>query len=64
MEALVTAKRMVLACLGPDAGGGFDLREAPRRPPAADEIEVAVEAASVNPIDVAERRVMGGVSSR
>ena len=52
MEALGAAKRMVLACLGPDAGGGFDLREAPRRPPAADEIEVAVEAASVNPIDV------------
>ncbi len=52
MEGLSTGKRTVLMCLGPDAGGGIEVREAPRRPPAADEIEVAVEAASVNPIDV------------
>ncbi len=45
-------RRTVVMCLGPDAGGGFEVREAPRRGPAPDEIEVAVEAASVNPIDV------------
>src|SRR5271166_6372640 len=50
-------KRLVVLCLGPDAGGGFEVREAPRRQPAPDEIEVAVEAASVNPIDV--RRAEG-----
>src|SRR5271157_3053052 len=50
-------RRTVLLCLGPDAGGGFEVREAPRRRPAPDEIEVAVEAASVNPIDV--RRAEG-----
>jgi len=50
-------KRLVVLCLGPDAGGGFEVREAPRRRPAPDEIEVAVEAASVNPIDV--RRAEG-----
>ena len=50
-------KRLVVMCLGPDAGGGFEVREAPRRRPAPDEIEVAVEAASVNPIDV--RRAEG-----
>src|SRR5271165_4380728 len=44
--------RLVAMCLSPEEGGGFDMREVPRRPPAADEIEVAVEAASVNPIDV------------
>jgi NADPH:quinone reductase-like Zn-dependent oxidoreductase len=50
-------KRLVVMSLGPDAGGGFEVREAPRRRPAPDEIEVAVEAASVNPIDV--RRANG-----
>src|SRR5271166_3551714 len=44
--------RLVAMCLSPEEGGGFDMREVPRRPPAADEIEVAVAAASVNPIDV------------
>ncbi len=44
--------RLVAMCLSPEEGGGFDTREVPRRPPAADEIEVAVAAASVNPIDV------------
>ncbi len=43
-------KREVVMSLGP--GGGFELREAPRRRPTPDEIEVVVEAASVNPIDV------------
>src|SRR5271169_4374430 len=52
MEGLSMAKRTVLIRLEPDTGGGFEVRETPRRPPAADEIEVAVEAASVNPIDV------------
>ena len=44
--------RLVAMCLSPEAGGGFEVREVPRRSPAADEIEIAVEAASVNPIDV------------
>ena len=44
--------RLVAVCLAPEAGGGFEVREVPRRSPAADEIEIAVEAASVNPIDV------------
>jgi NADPH:quinone reductase-like Zn-dependent oxidoreductase len=44
--------RLVVMCLSPEKGGGFGVREVPRRGPAADEIEVAVEAASVNPIDV------------
>jgi len=52
MAGLNTAKRAVLMCLGPDPGGGFEVRDAPRRAPGADEIEVAVEAAAVNPIDV------------
>ncbi len=42
----------VVMCLSVEAGGGFEVREVPRRSPAADEIEIAVEAASVNPIDV------------
>ncbi len=44
-----------LMCLGPS--GGFEVRQVPRRKPAAGEIEVAVVAASVNPIDV--RRAEG-----
>ena len=52
-----TPKRFVAMCLGPEAGGGFEIRKVPRRSPAPDEIEVAVEAASVNPIDV--RRAEG-----
>lgn len=42
-------------CLGPDRG--FEVRQEPRRKPAADETEIAVAAASVNPIDV--RRAEG-----
>lgn len=49
--------RLVAVCLSPEAGGGFEVREVPRRSPAADEIEIAVAAASVNPIDV--RRAAG-----
>jgi reticulon-4-interacting protein 1, mitochondrial len=51
------SKRLVAMCLGPEAGGGFDVREVARRSPAPDEIEIAVEAASVNPIDI--RRAEG-----
>ncbi|CCV15552.1 alcohol dehydrogenase catalytic domain-containing protein [Mesorhizobium sp. STM 4661] len=39
-------------CLGPGGSGGFTVRQFTRRRPAADELEVAVTAASVNPIDV------------
>ena len=49
--------RLVAMCLSPESGGGFEVREVPRSSPAADEIEVAVAAASVNPIDV--RRAAG-----
>ena len=38
--------------LGPSVRGAFEVRPFTRRKPAADEIEVAVAAASVNPIDV------------
>ncbi|TFV75834.1 zinc-binding alcohol dehydrogenase [Bradyrhizobium frederickii] len=44
-----------LTCVGP--GDGFEVRRVLRRKPAAGEIEVAVAAASVNPIDV--RRAQG-----
>ena len=47
--------RGVLVCPGPN--GGFEIRQAPRSEPAADEIEIAVAAAAVNPIDV--RRAEG-----
>jgi len=44
-------------CLGSESGGAFDIGEVPRRSPGPDEIHIAVEAASVNPIDV--RRAAG-----
>ena len=47
--------RSIVTCLGPDAG--FEVRQAHRRKPVANEIEVAVAAASVNPIDA--RRAQG-----
>lgn len=46
-----------LFCLGPAGEGALEIRQVPRRHPAADEVEIAVEAASVNPIDV--RRAEG-----
>jgi len=49
---MTMSKRLVAMCLGPKAGCAFDIREVPRRRPAPDEVEIAVEAASVNPIDV------------
>jgi reticulon-4-interacting protein 1, mitochondrial len=50
-------KRCALFCLGPAANGALEVRQVPRRTPAVDEVEIAVEAASVNPIDV--RRAEG-----
>jgi NADPH:quinone reductase-like Zn-dependent oxidoreductase len=44
-------------CLGSESGGAFDIGEVPHRSPGPDEIHIAVEAASVNPIDV--RRAAG-----
>ncbi len=41
-----------LVCLGPAGKGALEVRQVPRQKPAPNEIEVAVEAASVNPIDV------------
>ena len=57
LEMANTLTRQLAMCLGPEAGGGFDIREVPRRSPGPNEIEIAVEAASVNPIDV--RRAAG-----
>ena len=51
-QTTTLSTRLVVMCLSPEAGGGFEVREVPRRGRAADEIEIAVEAASVNPIDV------------
>jgi reticulon-4-interacting protein 1, mitochondrial len=53
----IAPTRLLAMCLGPDGGGGFDIREVPRRNPGPDEVEIAVEAASVNPIEV--RRAAG-----
>lgn len=50
-------ERNVLVCLGPAAGGRLEVREAPRPAPRADEVEVSLAAASVNPIDA--RRAEG-----
>ena len=44
--------RRIAMCLGPEGQGGFEIREVPRRKPGPNEVEIAVEAASVNPIDV------------
>ena len=57
LEMAIAPTRLLAMCLGPEAGGAFDIREVPRRSPGPDEIEIAVEAASVNPIDV--RRAAG-----
>jgi len=61
VEQSSISTRLVAMCLSPESGGGFDVREVPRGSPAADEIEVAVAAASVNPIDV---RRAGGYGRR
>jgi NADPH:quinone reductase-like Zn-dependent oxidoreductase len=52
---VTNATSATLVCLGPSSG--FEVRPVLRRKPAAGEIEVAVAAASVNPIDV--RRAQG-----
>ena len=49
--------KTALFCLGPVGNGALEVRQVPRRNPAADEVEIAVAAASVNPIDV--RRAEG-----
>jgi len=49
--------RSALFCVGPAGESALEVRQVPRRHPAADEVEIAVEAASVNPIDV--RRAEG-----
>ena len=50
-----TMTAAALMCLGPNRG--FEVRQVPRRKPAAGEVEVAVAAAAVNAIDV--RRAQG-----
>ncbi len=49
--------RTALFCLGPAANGALEVRKVPQQRPAPDEVEIAVEATSVNPIDV--RRAEG-----
>jgi NADPH:quinone reductase-like Zn-dependent oxidoreductase len=56
METKMETKT-ALFCLGPEAKGALEVRQVPRRNPTADEVEIALEAASVNPIDV--RRAEG-----
>jgi len=51
------SENTIVACLGPTAKGAIEIRRISRKKPRADEIEVAVQAASVNPIDV--RRAEG-----
>jgi reticulon-4-interacting protein 1, mitochondrial len=53
----MTISGTAVLCLGPDGSGEFRLKEFSRQKPAPDEIEVAVAAAVVNPIDV--RRAQG-----
>jgi reticulon-4-interacting protein 1, mitochondrial len=57
LEMAIAPTRLVAMCLRPEAGGAFDIGEVPRRSPGPDELHIAVEAASVNPIDV--RRAAG-----
>ena len=49
--------RTALVCLGPAAKGALEICQMARPSPAADQLEIAVEATSVNPIDV--RRAEG-----
>ena len=49
--------KTALFCLGPAAKGALEVRQVPRRKPAPDEVEIDVQGASVNPIDV--RRAEG-----
>ena len=44
--------KTALFCLGPAAKGALEVRQVPRRKPAPDEVEIDVQGASVNPIDV------------
>ena len=55
----LTTTSAALMCLGPDRGGALDVRQLVRWKPAPNEVEVAVEAASVNPIDVRRREGYG-----
>ena len=48
-RGLVMMTRTALVCLGPGAAGAFEVRQTPRRNPAADEVSITVAAASVNP---------------
>ena len=52
--------KTALFCLGPAAKGALEVRQVSRRNPAADEVEIAMEAASVNPIDVRRAEGYGG----
>ena len=49
--------KTALFCLGPAAKGALGVRQVTRQNPAANEVEIAMEAASVNPIGV--RRAEG-----
>jgi hypothetical protein len=47
LEMAIAPTRLVAMCLGPEAGGAFDISEVAGRSSGSDEIEIAVEAASV-----------------
>ena len=56
--------RTALVCLGPGGAGAFEIRQTPRRNPAADEVAITVAAASVNPICASRRRIRAVVAWR
>ena len=59
-KMMTNATGATLICLGPSSG--FEVRQVLRRKPAAGEIEVAVAAASVNPIDVRRARLWSAIA--
>jgi reticulon-4-interacting protein 1, mitochondrial len=50
LRSMATSAGVV--CLGPNSGGALQIQQLPRQVPGPDEVEIAVEAAPVNPFDV------------
>ena len=50
LRSMATSAGVV--CLGPNGGGALQIQQLPRQVPGPDEVEIAVEAAPVNPFDV------------
>jgi reticulon-4-interacting protein 1, mitochondrial len=57
MKTIATSSAVM--CLGPKSGGALEVCQLPRKKPGKDEIEVALEAAAVNPIDVGRSQGYG-----